>query len=257
MEDSRKLKRGLRDISPLFSEPQNAYPPQIIKETIREKKSLQLLSVFHTRYKKKSQILDFWMARHIRETGYQTGVLSLSPDSRTDSRRERPIFQEGIAHKSMTLSDFEKICSSGKTSDLLQSSLLFLNFSWLQAAFFRKVLPVLDKTVLWINADLEMLTESYRQLKWMAKQNSKTEFFIAFDGSSGTVNGSAVFEKFFEMVSRNLGIDLNWLGGCEVFSQMSEKQVDTLDWQALLQKREGSLTLSEKRGLADYLMAAS
>ncbi len=157
----------------------------------------------------------------------------------------------------MTLSDFEKVCSSGKTVDLLQSSLLFLNFSWLQAAFFQKVIPVLDKTVLWINADLEMLTESYRQLKWMAKQNSKAEFFIAFDGSSGNECASAAFEKFSEMVSRNLSINLNWLGGCEVFSQMSEKRTDTLDWQALLQKREGGLTLSEKRGLADYLMAAS
>lgn len=261
MEDSRKLKRGLRDISPLFSAPsapQTAYSPRILKETIVEKPVLQLVSVFHPRYQKNSQILDFWMARHILKSGCQTAVLSISAESRTDAGRARPVFQEGIAYKSMTLSEFEKICASSvKTDDLPQSSLLFLNFSWLQAAFFRKVIPVLDKTVLWINADLEMLTETYRQLKWMSRQNSKTEFCIAYDGSSGNQSGSAIFEKFSEMVSRNLKIDLSWLGGCEALSQLPSPGMDTLDWEALTQKRGGSLTLSEKRGLADYLMTAS
>lgn len=262
MEDSRKLKRGLRDISPLFSAssaPQTAYPPRVIKEVIEDKPVLQLVSVFHPRYQKNSQILDFWMARHIVRAGCQTAVLSLTADSQTDVSREHPVFQEGIAHKNMNLSDFDKVCaSSAKASALPQSSLLFLNFSWLQAAFFRKVIPVLDKTVMWINADLEMLTESYRQLKWMARQSSKTEFCIAFDGSSGAENGSVVFEKFSEMASRNLGIDLRWLGGCEALSQVGEAcGGGTLDWEGLMQKRDGGLTLSEKRGLADYLMAAS
>lgn len=258
MEDSRKLKRGLRDISPLFAEPQTAYSPQILKETIVEKPVLQLVSVFHPRYQKNSQILDFWMARHILQSGYQTAVLSISAESRTDAGRAKPVFHEGIAHKSMTLSEFDTICASSvKKDDLTQSSILFLNFSWLQAAFFRKVIPVLDKTILWINADLEMLTETYRQLKWLAKQNSKTEFCIAYDGSSGNQNGSVIFEKFSEMVSRNLKIDLSWLGGCEALAQPSSHGPDTFDWEALAQKREGSLTLSEKRGLADYLMTAS
>lgn len=256
MEDSRKLKRGLRDISPLFSEPQVAYPPRLLKESLVERPTLQLVSMFHPRYQKNSQVLDFWMARHILKSGYQTAVLSVSTESRP-AGKERAIFHEDVPCKMLTLEEFGKVCSPhAKTAELGQSSLLFINFSWLQAAYFRKVIPVLDKTVLWINADLEMLTETYRQLKWLAQQNSKTEFCIAFDGSAADQTASTVFEKFSQMVSRNLKVGLNWLGTCEALSSLSSAS-GNFNWESLVQKREGTLTLSEKRGLADYFMAAS
>lgn len=265
MEDARKLKRGLRDISPLFTEvyhPTSLPPPTEISKKIfiknEDKPCLQLFSVFHPRYQKNSQVLDFWMAGRMMRAGYFASVLSITAENMDKSKQSQAVFRSDVPHKTLSAADFDLICASAaKQPELAQHATIFLNFSWLHVPFFRRVLPVVDKTIFWINADLEMMTETYRQLKWMSKLNTKMEFCIAFDGTSAIKDESVVFERFSEMVSRNLGLALTWLGGSEVLASDSAEAEKDLAWDVLASKSGASLALSEKNKLADYMMAAS
>jgi hypothetical protein len=244
MDEVRKLKRGLKDISTLFEDKaelpvvKRAAPRNLLPEA-----SIQLISLAHPR-RTSSLNLYKWMASQTSKGGYPAGIVSLGPEtSREDSFSLK---KELFTHKRMGLAEFEKNCAALiPPAGIPESSLLFIDIPWQNAAVFEKTIGLLDKVIFWATPEMGDLSQVYKWIKWTASLNGRLECLLAYDGEN-EAKGSFVYEKLSEMVSRHIGIDLSWFG-CHPVSGIDNDRL--FDFELLL-SHTNPLTLGEKKALA-------
>lgn len=250
MEESRKLKRGLKDISSLFAEKEETPVPVILRQTQRvlvPQSSIQLVSLSHPRMPL-SIPLYRWMAEQISGAGYAPSILTL--DSAENGKVGAAVKNELVRHRHMNLSEFEKnsVPAIRLQDGPHEASVLLLDFSWQYPAVFEKTVALLDKIVFWVTEDLDVLTETYRRIKWASAVNGRLECMLAYDGEEEQ-KGSSLFEKLSEIASRRAVADLSWLGCCPV-SRMTAAggRAPRFDLEQLL-SHTNPLTMGEKRAL--------
>ena len=201
-----------------------------------------------------SSLIYQWLAGQISALGHSARIVSLVPEI-NGSAPEAPLHEGGIRRHRMSLLEFEKNCSSVLPLESLHgggsAAMLLLDFSWAYPSLFEKTIGLLDKIVFWVRPEMESLSQVYKWIKGSSGLNSRIECLLAYDGENER-KGSLAFEKFSEMVSRRLGVDLSWLGCCPVSGMPSSSQALNLD---LLLSQTNPLTLSEKKALAQSVFS--
>ncbi len=252
MDEVRKLKRGLKDISTLFSEKagfESGEKP--IARNILPDASIQLISLSHP-----GLISSFDLCRAAAEqasaAGYPSSIVSIGCQGEPEGASA--LKGSWVKHRHMDLSEFEKNCScSSSGRGEMESSLMFLDFSWHNAGVFEKAVGLLDKTVFWVTPEMENLSEVYKWIKWALQRNARLECLLAYDGLEEKT-GAYLYEKLSEMVSRHLGCDLGWFG-CHPVSRGGFHGIPAFDLELLI-SHDNFLMLSEKQALSHSLRAS-
>jgi len=212
MDDSKKLVRGLKDISPLFGAVSAEVP-------VRRSPEIQVLGVSSPDCDDDSLFLNTFFASQIVSPERACSLVSvLSRKTRVPSG-----FGDGLAE---SFGDhLERYClywdelhdlisgsSFSRSGEALQSRDIFLDFEYRHLLHFEKVISLLDKWVLLLRPTAESLTEGYKMMKAGLALNPQLEFYITLSGRAEEAKGAMVFDRFSSFVSGHLNAQLGWLG---------------------------------------------
>ncbi len=243
--DSRKLKRGLKDISPLFEGA--ASEPSMI-ETGFEKGGFQLVSFFSPDGNASPLVLSEYLVSQLIHQNHSASVLSLRPkDGETYLRKT------GL--QTMGWDQFLEICGSSgrglcRAPEIAHT--LFLDFDYSNPEYFQKIVPMLDQWILLVSPEMESLSEAYRVMKASAALNSHLEYFLLFDKITADEQASRLFEKYGELVCRRLSIHVSWLGSVQMKPGKSPSA--RLALEALFLGNSSDMESIEKRAIAEFLL---
>ena len=253
MNESRRLKRGLSDLSPLFGPDQKRDTP----------KGFYCLSVFSPNFPGDSLFLNAYLASRIATAELPGSILSVdSHEGARAPQRDRTLRNEsfGIRLRRITLSwdQLEALWNVppvAKPAGASTSHALFLDFNYSHPGYFRKLIPILDQWILLVQPTTESLTEAYKMIKATVPLNPRLEYFLLFDGSGADPRGGLLFERFSEMAARRLGIHLVWLGSLHFPKESRALAADlALDHLFLKPVPVDSV---EKMALASLVLASS
>ncbi|MFH0984008.1 MAG: hypothetical protein V1882_00575, partial [Candidatus Omnitrophota bacterium] len=189
MDDSRKLVRGLKDISPLFGDASVDLPA-------RRSPEIQVLGVSTPDCDGDSLLLNTFFASQIASPGRACSLLSLL------SRTNRSFLgAEGSARESLgehmeryslywdELRDLVSGPSAPRVSGMLQNRDIFLDFEYRHLFHFERAISLLDKWVLVLKPTADSLTEGYKMMKVGLSINPQLEFYVTLSGQTEEVAG--------------------------------------------------------------------
>ena len=208
--EARRLKRGLKDISPLFDDE----APSAKSPEIKPFGGVQSLSVICPGNESQNSYLTSRMASKMHLLGIDCAVISIGDEKKAavpggleESRAKRFV---------MSLAQFESVCGQGaKPSEKLGSSTFFFDFNYSNPIEYKKIIPVLDKWVLFLQPQLESLSEAFKFIKASLALNRNLEYFAAYDGPDHSQKSGILYERFADIVSRRLGVGVSWFGCCD------------------------------------------
>ena len=248
-EDFRKLKRGLKDISPLFegethdtSAPMMPAAPVLMAPAV-ESAGFRLAALFSPIPEASPLLLSQILVSRLLVQNRQASILSLGLSEKAP--------QSG--NLNLSWEKFQEICeTSGRTSISPEiSHTLFLDFDYANLEQFQKTIPLLDQWILVVRPDMESLTESYRMMKASQALNGRLEYFLLFDNRLPDDQASRFFEKYGEFVSRRLGIHLSWLGSIQ--QKTSRGYAPGLAVETLFMKSSLEHRSVEKKAISGFL----
>ncbi len=190
--DERKLKRGLKDISPLFETERTP----LVLEPAEEKGGLRLVSLFSPEREAKPLVLSQYLASQLTSQNHAASVICL--------RQKGPDFEKFREIRESFLRGLRPATEASHT--------FFLDFDPSNLEQFREIVPMLNQWIFLVRPEMENLSECYRMMKSSAALNNRLEYFLLFDSVSTDEQASRLFEKYGELVSRRLGIHLACLG---------------------------------------------
>ncbi len=221
IEESRKLKRGLRDVSALFVDearpPAPAEPKRaaLLPKPQRPTQCWTLIRAGESGGRELTR-RHFRLAQKLGRVGMPAARLSvissgLSPNKGMISPPEE---SARITPRCMAPEDFEKLSGPGQILEMFSEHpvIVILDFSLEREELVYKAAAVLDKCVLVVGPSMESLSESYRFIKMASRINRALEYHVLFEGILGEEKGGLFFERFSEIVSKHLGVRLEWLG---------------------------------------------
>jgi len=245
--ESKKLKRGLKDLSHLFQKggqvsqqplwvpaPSESLP-QPVKMPLSEsppKSGIQIMSIFCPDMASDALFLNTYLATRIASAQRTCSILSLhtkglkeSDDSTQFARQES--YGHYVKRIPLTWNQFLEARQhplDEKINHVNQDHVIFLDFDYPMVPDAEKIFTVLDKWILILQPSLESITEAYRLIKESQLYRSDVDYFMLYDGSMNDPRGEQLYEKMSELVERRMGIQLNWLGYLDL-SQES-RQID-------------------------------
>lgn len=254
-DDSRKLKRGLKDLSPLFagsqqSEAQNSpsyAPPEEIEAGPR---SFQCLSVYNTDAEAVKPLAYFACQMHAE--GSPSSIVSITTEDKKAEVRGLPVPRLVLAPED--LENLSKGSLVNRHAGNAGPQHFFIDFSYENKLVFEKAIPLLDKWILIIKPVLESLTEAYRMIKAASMLNPSLEYYLVFDMPHDHIKSSLLFERFSEIASRRLGVSTEWIGYFHASKEIKPLFQD-IAWHALCSEPFENTRMIEKRGLMELFLA--
>lgn len=227
MEEERKLKRGLKDLSPLFQK--RAPVPKPLVEASAEPvgvaggNQVEVLSVFSPDFSEESFFWNTYLAAQLaceRSPASIFSILSRFSVHRRDNRSiERRIKKEVLGpyleRFSLSMAQFDRIITHFRAlpkTDGHGPHFIFLDFEYYHIPYLEKIIPVMDKWILVLPPTFEGLSEGYKMMKAVYGLNSRLEFFLIFQGYLSSKKAGYLFERFSQLAARQLGVALHWLG---------------------------------------------
>jgi hypothetical protein len=212
MEDPKKLVRGLKDISPLFSTVSEEVPAQRSPE-------VQVLGVSSPDCDGDSLLLNTFFASQIASREKACSLISvLSRCAKVSSGPGKGMpesFGDHLKRYCLYWDELRALMngpSSPRGEGVLQSRDIFLDFEYRHLLHFEKAVSLLDKWVLLLKPTAESLTEGYKMMKVGLALNPQLEFYITLSGKVEEAKGVMAFDRFSDFVARNLETHLGWLG---------------------------------------------
>jgi hypothetical protein len=212
MDDSKKLIRGLRDISPLFCGGSQEIPAHRSPE-------IQTLAVSSPGHDGDSLLLNTFFASRIASQDKACSLLSiLSRSTQTPSKSGSDMpepFGNHLERYRLYWDEFRDLVStppSHRMDGVLQSQDIFLDFEYRHLLHFERTVGLLDKWVLLLRPDPESLTEGYKMMKVGLALNPQLEFYITLSGRAEGAKGEMIFERFSDFAFKHLDVHLGWLG---------------------------------------------
>ncbi len=212
MNDSKKLVRGLKDVSSLFNEDSRAIP-------VRRSPEVQVLGVSSPDCDGDSLFLNTFFASQVATSDKACSLLSvLSRHSKVSSGLGNGASESLGDHLTRyslfwdELRDLVSATHSHRPGTVLRSRDIFLDFEYRHLLHFEKVVALLDKWVLLLKPTAESLTEGYKMMKVGLALNPQLEFYITLSGKAEEAKGAMVFERFSDFTLRHLDAQLGWLG---------------------------------------------
>ncbi len=211
-EDPKKLVRGLKDVSPLFS-------AAFEEVSVRRSPEIQVLGVSSPDCEGDSLLLNTFFASQLTSPDKECSLLSiLSRCAKVPSAIEEDmpeLFGRHLERYCLYWDELRDLIngpSSPRSEGILQSRDIFLDFEYHHLLHFEKVVSLLDKWVLLLKPTAESLTEGYKMMKVGLALNSEMEFYIALSGKAEGSQGEMIFERFSDFSARHLDVNLGWLG---------------------------------------------
>ncbi|MBI3313138.1 MAG: hypothetical protein HYZ83_02750 [Candidatus Omnitrophica bacterium] len=218
----RKLKRGLKDVSPLFGIVEEPIAsPAIVSPCLETPgRRLEILNVFSVDHPEESLFHNTYLASRISGIHFPSCVISIKPSYGVDSHAKKAEdmgpSKSDLKHLSLSWEEFEKIIVRPIPNEYFQNppaQSLFLDFNYYKIPHPEKMISILDKWVLIMRPTSESLTETYKMIKAAQPVNPHLEYFIFMDEESAEPVNPSFFEQFSELAAKHLGISLVWLGG--------------------------------------------
>lgn len=212
-EEPRHLKRGLKDISPLFQpQARKEQPKAPVVPSAVSGMPLQSLSIVCPEAPSNTFFFNACLAAKMQSQAYDCALISVADKM---SKQKASAFQNEyspVKRFQISLSQFEEIChSKSRSAENFGSSVFFFDFDYGNSIFLEKIIPILDKWILLIKPEQESILEGYKFIKAVLPLNANLEYFMIVNGLPTDQSGH-FFERFSEMVSRRLGVTLHGLG---------------------------------------------
>ena len=212
MDDPKKLVRGLKDISPLFSMASGEVP-------VRRSPEVQVLGVSSPDCDGDSLLLNTFFASQIASPNKACSLLSvLSRYAKVSSGTRNGMpesFGDHLERYCLYWDELRDLLSgpfSPRVEGVLQDRDIFLDFEYRHLLHFEKAVSLLDKWVLLLKPTAESLTEGYKMMKVGLALNPQLEFYITLAGRAEEAKGDMIFDRFSDFALRNLDVQLGWLG---------------------------------------------
>lgn len=250
----KKLARGLKDISPLFSEGEVPAAPSSL--------SIQILSVSSSSMDDDSLLLNTYLASRLASQETPCSLVSLLSRSsglcswRLPSKKSE-LFGRNIQRHSLYWDEFQDVLAAGarKTPSPGRGGRnVFLDFECRHLLYFPNLLMFLDKWVLLLKPATDSMTEGYKMIKAGLTLNPFLECFVLFEAKANPPLDSSIFEKFAALVSKHLKVNLGWLGWLDL-KDPDRFFTAELNEDQLQYRPSGSRLSMEKLNLAAWLDA--
>ncbi len=272
-DETKKLKRGLKELSSLFRD--NAFLGEAsVPRQLPASIDIDCISVFDFRGHSDSSRLLSFCASKLAHFKNLCSLVSIAPshlfraDTPSSPKDRNPdaelLEEEFLGHYfnrfSLSWEQFDAICRSSqqgrggyRPTGVHQT--LFLDFDYDQVPHFQKIIPVLDKCVLVARACAENITETYKMVKATAVLNPELDYYFVYDGLSNDSRGEVLFERLSGMIARRLGIQLGWLGYFHA-DQQTKRIFENLNYEFLFLNRKNKTESIEKFILAELVRPA-
>ncbi len=260
MNEPRKLKRGLSDISPMFGEgAKQEVPPRPHLATLEI--GVRIMAISSPGVKGDTKMLGQMLALKLAGSDQSCSILQIA-SQKTDDAEKSGVLSEvlgpNLKRVKMTPCEFDGVCQITQSREvgLNASQTILIEFDEQDSVSFEKVIPAIDQWIILIPPSLEGLSEAYKMIKASVALNRGVEYFLAVDALSDDPRTGELYEKLSEMVSRRLHVQLNWLG-CMPIS----KGVRAFSWELrldqLCMKTIDKIDSVEKMALAAYFQPVS
>ncbi|MFA7255369.1 MAG: hypothetical protein WC133_04655 [Candidatus Omnitrophota bacterium] len=212
MDDPKKLIRGLKDISPLFTAAAEEIP-------VRRSPEIQVLGVSSPDCEGDSLLLNTFFASQVASSGKACSLLSVLSryaGGFSGTGKDMPeSFGEHLQRYCLYWDELRDLVSGPfmpRAEGVLQSRDIFLDFESRHLLHFEKAVSLLDKWVLLLKPTAESLTEGYKMMKVGLALNPQLEFYITLAGRAEEAKGDMIFDRFSDFALKNLDVQLGWLG---------------------------------------------
>jgi len=212
MDDSKKLIRGLKDISPLF----NVASKEVMAHRSPE---VQVLGVSSPDCDGDSLLLNTFFASQLASPDKACSLISvLSRSTKVSSEPGDGMpesFGDHLKRYSLYWDELRDLISGPflpRAEGIIQSRDIFLDFEYRHLLHFERAVALLDKWVLLLKPTAESLIEGYKMMKVGLAINPQLEFYIALSGKAEEKKGAMIFDRFSDFAVRHLDTYLGWLG---------------------------------------------
>lgn len=227
-DHSKKLKRGLQDLSPLF---QTAALPDAGKPIsfVPRPFEVQFLTVCIPDHEGDAFLVNAYVASQIvRRTNLFASLISIAPGMNALPPQPNGAFphlellNSRISRTGLSHQELWNLTQNGSAENSFypESKLndkgdlfIFLEFEPAHFRSLARIASLLDRLVLFIPPEVEGLRETYRLCKIFSGLNRDIEFFLLFqERNSPAAREAFLFERFSLITSRFLGTSPRWLG---------------------------------------------
>ena len=219
MNEEKRLKRGLGDVSQLFastSRPAEEKPAEPPAGAGAAFSAFQCMAAAAPSEPAHHALLVQTLAAQLASLRRGLTVLSLPPlPARRSEKRAAVIMEPNARHFQVSwdeMQSFLRGAAAHAERFVPRPEMLLLDFDPEHPAYFEKLLPVMDRYILLASPTLESLSETYRMVKSAHAANKKLEFGLLINAVPEDPRAPLLFEKMSQMISARLGIQLNWLG---------------------------------------------
>lgn len=228
-DHSKKLKRGLQDLSPLFQTAAQANTDKPVSSGPHPFE-VQFLTVCIPDHEGDAFLVNAYVASQIvRSSNLFASLISIAPGMSALPPKTNGalghlellnsrISRLGLSHQelwSLTKnidSEENGVYPESKTSDP-SDLLIFLEFEPAHFRSLARIALLLDRLILFVPPEVESLREAYRLCKIFSSLNRDIEFFLLFqERDSLAAREAFLFERFSLITSRFLGASPRWLG---------------------------------------------
>ena len=212
VDDSKKLVRGLKDISPLFGATVSGETP------VHRSPEVQVLGVSSPDCEGDSLLLNTFFASQIASPDKACSLISILSRHAAASPGSGKVpesFGDHLDRYCLYWDELRDLISGPslpRAEGMLQSRDVFLDFEYRHLLHFERAISLLDKWVLLLKPTAESLTEGYKMMKVGLALNPQLEFYITLSGKAEEAKGTMIFDRFSDFALRHLEAQLGWLG---------------------------------------------
>ncbi len=236
---SKKLKRGLEDLSPLFQLPSS----QVATASPRVLFDVQFLTVCVPDHEGDAFLANAYLASQIvRQANLFASLVSIVPGYNSlpsklvDPFPSLELLDSRISRLVLSHQELWTFTQNGngrngyqvsqERSSTLAPHLIFLEFEPTRFRSLARVALLLDRVVLFVQPQVESLREAYRLIKMFWNLNREIEFLLLFRGRLPLKGQEEfLFERFSLITSRFIGISTGWLGNLNFPEKTERPQV--------------------------------
>ncbi|MCB9800300.1 MAG: hypothetical protein H6757_06040 [Candidatus Omnitrophica bacterium] len=266
-ENSKKLKRKLEDLSPLFRAPQefaeNAQPfdqgtqidaPALSqpRERIYESAGEILCLVDAADRSAHHSERTHALASRISSQSGACSIVSFHDGKKTVTGLKKNISTYHIAR-----TEFERHRKSFFSAADFPwpsfSKTVLLDLEYFYGKEWNQVIRFMDKGLFLVRPDFESISETYKLIKMVTTLNHEIECGIIFQGAPGDPRGTFIYEELSKMASQFLKIALFWLGHWPENLETVHQEGASLSLEHLFLKPINKNSMPEKNRLFEFL----
>ncbi len=199
MNEIRKLKRGLEDVSPLF----RAAPPACVRIATalpsQEPEAWVVPDVILLLGEHGTLPLGFEMTQHVPFDETQSMLISLGDvqDGNSSKIQMQADLRGGAYCRTLSWDHFEGLFQTPLASCLAKFALpraLLLDIALMDCPDPAKVLGMADEAVFWVGSSFESLSHAYKTMKAASSLNPQLGCHMIYRGAAEDSRGVVIFE---------------------------------------------------------------